>query len=206
MSSLLRIRPTKIELIRLRRRLHLANNVKRVLYERVNILINEFLSRVREAYRTRLRVNELVYDVYSSSVLLFSIYGNSVFDYLKSTIVKETSVVIGLENIMGVKTKTAIVKPSETVEPIYPGFSEFREKSCKLIEAIIDLGRSEQAIVSIGREIEKTKRKVNALTYIIIPRLENTIRYLRMKFEEREREEKARLKRVKSVLEKRRIE
>ncbi|MEM4619788.1 MAG: V-type ATP synthase subunit D [Desulfurococcaceae archaeon] len=206
MSTLLRIRPTKIELIRLRRRLQLANNVRRILYERVNILINEFLSRIREAYRTRLRVNELVYDVYSTSVLLYGVYGNSIFDYFKSITIRETRVVTGLENIMGVKTKTAFIKQPDVFEQIYPGFTDFREKSFKLIEAIVDLGRAEQAVISLGREIERTRRKVNALTYIIIPRLESIIKYLRMKFEEREREEKARLKRVKSILERRRVE
>jgi len=204
LSSLLRVRPTKIELIRLRRRLTLALKVHRILRERLTILVNEFLARVREAYQLRLRVNDLIMTVYSRASMISSVYGENAFKYYKSMTVKESGVVVGVENIMGVKTKTAIIKHSELGEPLYPGFDSFSRLSRELIEAIIDLGRAEQALVSIGREIEKTKRKVNALKYVVIPRLENTIRYLRMKFEEREREEKARLKRVKSVLEKRR--
>ncbi|MET1159928.1 MAG: V-type ATP synthase subunit D [Thermoprotei archaeon] len=204
LSSLLRVRPTKIELIRLRRRLALARKVHRILRERLTILVNEFLTRAREAYRLRLRVNELITRIYSRASMITSIYGSSVFDYYKSVTRKPTTAVVGIENIMGVKTRTAIVKEAEIIEPLYPGLDTFRREAFELIQLIIDLGRAEQALLALGREIEKTKRKVNALQYLVIPRMENTIRYLMMKFEEREREEKARLKRVKSVLERRR--
>ncbi len=204
MSSLLRVRPTKIELIRLRRRLALARKVHNILRERLTILINEFLTRVREAYSLRLKVNNTILRVYGRALMISSIYGDSVYDYFKSTLIRDTRVVVGVENIMGVKTKTALIKDLESIRPLYPGFEEFRREARELISAIVDLGRAEQALIAIGSEIEKTKRKVNALKYIVVPRLENTIRYLRMKFEEREREEKARLKRVKSVLERRR--
>lgn len=204
MSSILKVRPTKIELIRLKRRKALAEKVHRILRERLTILINEFLTRVKEAYSLRMTVNKLIYRLYRDSVVLNSIYGEYGFQYLKSIIIKDLQAVIGVENIMGVKTRSAIIKYSETVEHVYPGFDSFRRNSQKLIEAIIELGRAEQALIALGKEIERTKRKVNALKYIIIPRLVNTIRYLNMKFEEREREEKARLKRIKSVLEKKR--
>ena len=52
----------------------------------------------------------------------------------------------------------------------------------------------------LGREINRTKRIVNALEYMIIPSLENTISFLEQKFEERDREEKSRMKRVKVIL------
>jgi len=52
----------------------------------------------------------------------------------------------------------------------------------------------------LGMEINRTKRITNALEYIIIPSLQATINYLTMKFEERDREEKTRLKRVKVLL------
>jgi len=55
----------------------------------------------------------------------------------------------------------------------------------------------------LGLEISKAKRITNALEYILIPGLELTIKYLTMKFEERDREEAARLKRVKLLIEQR---
>lgn len=202
MSSLLRVRPTKIELIRLKRRKELAKKVHRILRERLTILVNELLTRVREAYHLRREVNRLVLPVYNNAVFLSSIYGDKIYGYLKGTTVKEPTVIVGRENIMGVKSLSALIKKGEVTKFVYPSIDEFRKQSYELISTIIKLGRAEQAIIALGDEINRTKRKVNALEYIIIPRLENTIRYLRMKFEEREREEKARLKRVKEMLEK----
>lgn len=202
---MLRVRPTKIELIKLRRRLALANKVQRILRERLLILINEFMIRVREAYSFRKRVYDKYSDVYSRSLFLLGNHGLNLFDYYKSTTAREMRVVVGLENIMGVKAKTVIVNPVEFVKPLYPGLDSFQKDAYDLITSIIELGRLEQSIHALGREIEKTRRKVNALKYIVIPRLENTIRFLRMKFEEREREEKSRLKRIKSLLERGRV-
>lgn len=201
MSSLLRVRPTKIELIKLRRRLALASKVQRILRERLLILINEFMLRVREAYSFRKKIYDKYSSVYSRSIFLLSNHGLNLFDYYKSVTTRETRVVVGLENIMGVKARTVIVNPVEQVKLLYPGLDSFQKDAYELIVSIIELGRLEQSIYALGKEIEKTRRKVNALKYIVIPRLENTIRFLRMKFEEREREEKSRLKRIKSLLE-----
>ena len=76
------------------------------------------------------------------------------------------------------------------------------EEAKKCLEAIVALAEFQSTLEILGREINRTKRIVNALEYLVIPNLETTIRFLYMKFEERDREEKARLKRVKVLLEK----
>ncbi len=201
MSSLIRVRPTKIELIRLKRRRELAEKVYRILKERLTILVNEFMVRVRRAYRIRREVNKTIVGVYKESAFLLGTYGSSILDYYTSTVLDESRVVIGFENIMGVKSYTAMMKKGKFIDT-YQELNEFRNKSIELMNRIIELGRIEQSIKTLGVEINKTRRRVNALEYIFIPRLTATIKYLQMKFEEREREEKARLKRVKSMLEK----
>ncbi|MCC5990467.1 MAG: V-type ATP synthase subunit D, partial [Thermosphaera sp.] len=87
---------------------------------------------------------------------------------------------------------------------VYAGLKDFQAQASELLKAIVELGKAEEAVLALGREIKSTKRRVNALNYVIIPRLSQQIRLLRMKFDEREREEKARMKRVKNILEKRR--
>ena len=75
------------------------------------------------------------------------------------------------------------------------------ELSEKCLEAIVELAELQRSMAKLGMEINRTKRIVNALEYLIIPGLQATIKYLNMKFEERDREEKSRLKRVKVLLE-----
>ncbi len=205
MSSLLRVRPTKIELIRLRKRLQLARKVHRILRERLTILVNEFLVKIREAYALRREVSENLVNVYSRAFLLYSVYGENITRYYSSATREKLRAIVGLENIMGVKTTTVrLEKPEYVEETLIRDLGVFREEAINIIRNIIELGKTEKAIDSLGKEILRTKRKVNALEYTLIPQIWNTIRYLRMKFEEREREEKARLKRVKALLERRR--
>ena len=207
MSSLLRVRPTKIELIRLRKRLALAKKVHRILRERLTILVNEFLIKVREAFTLRKEVSSNIVNIYNRAFLLYSVYGENVVKYYNVNTRKKLNAIVGLENIMGVKTVTVRLEEPEYVETgSISDLDNFRRECIEIIKDIIELGKAEKAIEALGKEILKTKRKVNALEYTLIPQIWNTIRYLRMKFEEREREEKARLKRVKALLEKRRGE
>jgi len=204
-SSLLRVRPTKIELIKLRRRLVLARKVHRILRERLTILVNEFLIRVREAYALRIDASKDLDRVYRQAVYMYGFYGDMLQEHLRRTIKKDAKVITGVENIMGVKTPALhLIEPEYTVNPLLPDVTEFRETAIRAVKKILELGQAERAVISLGKEIKKTRRKVNALEYILIPKILATIKYLRMKFEEREREEKARLKRVKSILERRR--
>jgi V/A-type H+-transporting ATPase subunit D len=68
------------------------------------------------------------------------------------------------------------------------------------LKAIVELAELQRTFDLLAMEINRTKRITNALEYIIIPALQATISYLNMKFEERDREEKARLKRVKVLV------
>ena len=200
-TSLQRVRPTKIELIKLRRRLELARKVHKILRERLTILVNEFFTRLREAVELRRAVYSKLTKVYLDTLILYGAYGESIFDYMKGFASKPMTAVVGLENIMGVKTHSAIVsKPSYLEEQVIPYIQTYRDQVIELLSNIVNLGRADKAVESLGKEIVKTKRKVNALEYYLIPAIERTVRYLRMKFEEREREEKARMKRVKQVL------
>uniref|UniRef100_A0A7C2BLI9 V-type ATP synthase subunit D n=1 Tax=Thermosphaera aggregans TaxID=54254 RepID=A0A7C2BLI9_9CREN len=202
MSQLQRIRPTKIELIRLRRQLVLAVKVHKVLRERLTILVNEFLAQLRESVEKRRKINELILPVYNRGAGLLGVYGENVFQLFHRTTLGLTCVLTS-ENIMGVSTRSVVLRRPVEDKAVYAGLKDFQAQASELLKAIIELGKAEEAVLALGREIKSTKRRVNALNYIIIPRLSRQIRLLRMKFDEREREEKSRLKRVKNILEKR---
>jgi len=77
------------------------------------------------------------------------------------------------------------------------------KKFQQAIKVIIRLAETETAVRKLAEEIDITKRRVNALKYIVIPRIENTIRYIQFHLEEVAREDFFRLKRIKATLERR---
>ncbi|MEM0083060.1 MAG: V-type ATP synthase subunit D [Candidatus Nezhaarchaeales archaeon] len=199
---LARIRPTKIELIRLRKRLTTSIRVQKILSDRLTILINEYMTRLREVIDKRAKVRSLSKTIYREASIILGLYGLNALMYLRGTSPKPR-IYIGTENIMGVKVMTTILRYGE--ERLPWGFEDFVKRCRDYIKAIIDLATSEQAVEELGKEILAIKRKTNALQYIIVPRLRTAIKVLQMKFDEREREERARLKRIKRVLERRKI-
>jgi len=81
-------------------------------------------------------------------------------------------------------------------------FDETIKKANEALKKIIEVAEVEGSIQLLGKEIEKTKRRVNALEYIFIPRLLATISYIERQLEEREREDFFRRKRMKALLQK----
>lgn len=155
------------------------------------------MTRLREAIEKRAHVQSTSKTIYRRASMILGLYGLNVLKYLEETAPKP-KVHIGTENIMGVKVKTTILKYSE--ERLPWGFEDFVEKCRDYVKTIIDLAMAEHAIQELGREILAVKRKTNALQYIIVPRLKSTIKTLQMKFDENEREERARLKRIKQII------
>lgn len=200
MSMLTKVRPTKVELIRLRKRLTTSIRVHRILTERLVVLVNEYMARLREVVELRKQVIDESRVIYKRALALLGLYGSSLPEYL-AEVSGKPKVYVGTENVMGVKVKSIIIKYPEDTYPW--GLEDFTRQSRSFIELILELAKAEQALHELGREIAATKRKANALQYMVIPRLKLTMKMLQLKFDEREREEKSRLKRIKQLLERR---
>ncbi len=210
-QAILRVRPTKIELIRLKRRLALAKRVHKILRERLMILISEYLNNLKIAIKLRNQVKEKLTELYTISNIAFSIHGIDELESLSKLTMQPFEIITGTQSIIGVRTAylefRSKFKVQEKPLPLISttiAVEELRQKALKLIEDLSELAEKEKLLDLLGREIARTKRRVNVLEYMFIPKLQATIKYLQMKFEEREREEKTRLKRVKVVLSRRR--
>ena len=205
-EQLIKVRPTKIELIKLRRRLSLAKRIQKIVKDRLSILTLDFLQTAREIVEAKGKLLNQFSEGYKALSMAAGYHGYIALE--KELIATETDlkVVAGSRNVAGVRIPSfELVGTGRAIR----GYNLVDTSSCldqaaqlseKCLEAIIELAELQRGLELLGMEINRTKRIVNALEYIIIPGLQATIRYLDMKFEERDREEKSRLKRVKVLL------
>ena len=206
-KQLIKVRPTKIELIKLRRRLVLARRIQKIVKDRLSILIMEFLQIARETIQAKEKSRVDFAEAYKALSLAGGYHGYIALDKEFTASEGNPGIVTGSRNIAGVRIPSVELKVEE--DGNRPGYSladtsawvdRSADEFQKCLETIVQLAELQASLEILGREINRTKRIVNALEYIIIPSLGNTISFLEMKFEERDREEKARMKRVKVIL------
>jgi V/A-type H+-transporting ATPase subunit D len=167
----------------------------------------EFLQIAREAVEARRKLLDDFAAAYQGLSMAAGYHG---YIALEKELISEESdrtIATGLRNIAGTKVPALeLEEAGKTVKSysLIDTSARVDEASWlfqRCLEDIVVLAELQSSLETLGREINRTKRISNALQYLIIPSLKMTIKYLYMKFEEREREEKSRLKRVKVLLE-----
>lgn len=198
------VKPTRMELLRIRKRKVLAENGHDLLSEKKDALINEFFKVVDERETLRDRLEETLESCYEMIREAQMVMGRGEIESISEGAETMGGITIESENIMGVKV------PS--LEPDVPEgrFYGYADTSVKLDEAVerfrkalktaLELAEVEGRLNRLADEIEKTKRRVNSLEYIYIPKLEATITYIERQIEEREREDFIRRKRIKELM------
>jgi V/A-type H+-transporting ATPase subunit D len=199
-------RPTKIELIRLRRRLALASRIQKIVKDRVSILILEFLQIARQTVEAKQKLLDDFSQAYRALSITVGYHGYIALEKELMATGRDLGIAAGLRNIGGVRIPALELKETKRGVKGYSlaDTSSWLDETNRLfemcLETIVELAELQRSLELLGREINRTKRILNALEYLIIPGLRVTIKYLYMKFEERDREEKSRLKRVKVLL------
>jgi V/A-type H+-transporting ATPase subunit D len=208
--ALQNIKPTRMELLKLKRRIKLAEKGHKLLKEKRDALFNEFFSGLKIAQQVRAELKkELTEAARNYAVSQANLGGLAMQSFaLDSARNSILELDLGERNVMGVRVPTfettkvkrslnergySLIDSSANVDEAARSFEESLEKTVKLAE-------QENALMRLGFEIEKTKRKVNALEYNIIPAMQKTKRYIRFRLEERERENFFVLKKVKKKM------
>jgi len=203
------VRPTKIELIKLRRRLTLASRIQKIVKDRVSILILEFLQIARQTVEIKRQLITEFSETYKALSIAAGYHGYIALEKELIASERDLGIAAGLRNVAGVRIPAFELKEAQGAVRGYSlvdtssWLDQTAQLSEKCLETIVELAELQRGLELLGREISRTKRILNALEYLIIPSLQATIKYLYMKFEERDREEKSRLKRVKVLLERR---
>ncbi|MEM0360757.1 MAG: V-type ATP synthase subunit D [Candidatus Diapherotrites archaeon] len=207
------IKPTRMELLKARKRIELAKKGHKLLKEKRDALFNEFYKEFGQAKKLRLETETVLEKAFSSLALTQAQLGTLnlegfAFDSSNNSSI---SLEISERNIMG--ARVPIVKASGIKRKLsergysISGSSSLLDETASQFEEALEkttlLAEKEALIERLSLEISKTKRKVNSLEKIIIPRLESTKKYIEQRLEERERETFYSMKKVKAKKEKR---
>ncbi|WP_461867099.1 V-type ATP synthase subunit D [Thermococcus sp.] len=209
MPNILNVKPTRMELLKLRKRIQLAKKGHKLLKDKQDALIMEFFTIYDEALNLRRELNSKMEEAFDVLRLAEIDVGILKLREISLSIKPNKEVEIRRRNIMGVpvpliEAESFKRRPDERGYAFVsssPRVDLAAEKFEEVLELAVRLAEVEETLKRLANEIEKTKRRVNALEYIIIPRMEETVKFIKQRLDEMERENFFRLKRVKALIE-----
>lgn len=181
-----------MELLRLKKRTKLAQKGHKLLKEKRDGLMQEFLKIIREARSLRREVDEGLRSALGHFGLAEAVMEPQATRMVSYLRLFEPQLTAGEQNVMGVVLPYFGIELKETNEQygawetsgeLDAGVAEFK----KILPVMLRLAAIEKAAELLAQEIEKTRRRVNALEHVLIPQLQQTTKYIRMKLDEQER-------------------
>lgn len=205
------IKPTRMELIKLKQRIKLAKDGHNLLKQKRDALILEFFRILKDTGDLQGELYKQLNMAYCALASAEIQHGALALESIALAVdaIDKKGLKVSSKNIMGVKvpevSELAVVKSLLTRE------SSVLEGSAKIdevmkhfesaLELVMQIAEKETAIRRLLRDIEKTKRRVNAIEFILIPRSEEQMSYISMRLDEIERESFFALKRIKKLKE-----
>ncbi|MBI5389057.1 V-type ATP synthase subunit D [Candidatus Woesearchaeota archaeon] len=199
------IKPTRSELMKLKKRIKLAQSGYNLLKKKRDGLILDFFEILKKAKTIRAELAQEYGKALEKMNLARVIESDLTIKSIAMAVVNRPDVGVKKKNIMGVsvpeiETKGTLQKAfGERGYGIFTSAAvdEAAEGYEKVVEKIIIAAETETALRKLLHEIEKTKRRVNALEFDLIPRLHKSRKFISLRLEEMERENTFRLKRIK---------
>ncbi|KOA21359.1 V-type sodium ATPase subunit D [Clostridium homopropionicum DSM 5847] len=211
----LNVNPTRMELTNLKKRLTTATRGHKLLKDKQDELMRRFIELVKYNNQLRKSVEDQLGASFKEFVMARALMSSELLEEAIAYPKEHISVSINTKNIMSVNVPEMQFKRQleDDEGSIYPyGFANTSaeldgaiEKLYGILPKLLELAEVEKSCQLMADEIEKTRRRVNALEYMTIPQLQETTRYIRMKLEENERSALTRLMKVKSMLEKQNV-
>ncbi|MCL2368177.1 MAG: V-type ATP synthase subunit D [Oscillospiraceae bacterium] len=203
------INPTRMELTRLKDRLSTAARGHKLLKDKRDELMRRFWEIVLRNRELRAQVEENLKRANAALAVATAVMGT---DMLEQSILYPNAriqVHTRHENLVGVVVPRYEVETKlEQASGLYPyGFAQTSGELDRAVESMaavfaemVELAEVEKTMQLLAEEIEKTRRRVNALEYVMIPEMRRNIRYIEMKLEENDRATKVRLMKVKDMM------
>jgi len=201
----IQINPTRMSLLKLRKRLIVARRGHKLLKDKLEGLLKEFMPLVEHYGDVRARVDRELPATCNLFKLAAATSGEGAVEAALDELEATSDITLSMKNIMGVLIPQ-LVLGSINVLCTYSTVlttDEFDSAGVslrRLFPVIIDLANLEETLLRLADEIEKTRRRVNALEYVLIPALTSTIKSIANKLEENDRADRARLMKIKDML------
>lgn len=198
-----------MELTNLKRKLVTARRGHKLLKDKRDELMRRFLDLVRENKKLRIEVEEGIKQANAAMSVARCVMSDKALDVALMLPTQEMSLKVGEKNVMSVMIPVFDVRFKTADEnDIYSyGFAETSGDLDTAVKALSDimpkmirLAETEKSCRLMADEIEKTRRRVNALEHVMIPQYEETIKYISMKLDENERSTTTRLMKVKDMM------
>ena len=207
--AILNVNPTRMELTNLKRKLVTARRGHKLLKDKRDELMRRFLDLVRENKKLRIEVEEGIKQANAAMSVARCVMSDKALGVALMLPTQEMSLEVGEKNVMSVMIPVFDVRFKTADEnDIYSyGFAETSGDLDTAVKALSDimpkmirLAEIEKSCRLMADEIEKTRRRVNALEHVMIPQYEETIKYISMKLDENERSTTTRLMKVKDMM------
>ncbi len=199
------IKPTRSELIKLKNRIKLAKSGYKLLKKKRDGLILEFYEILNKTKSVRKEMTEKYKEAIKKINVARIMDGDVAIKSISMSIKNKPSIDVRTKNIMGVvvpsidseNVKKKVLDRGYGIVTTSAAINEAAAAYEELLEFIIVVAEVETSMIRLLNEIEKTKRRVNALEFEVIPKLEKTRKFIQLRLEEMERETVFRSKRIK---------
>ena len=203
------INPTRMELTRLKTRRKTAIRGHKLLKDKRDELMRQFLDVVRKNRELRAKVEAGLMEAHSAFTVASAVMSPEMLEQALSYPKQSVSLSMTYDNIMSVNVpRYSFQTKNEDPAEMFPyGFAQTSGELDDAVEALsavfqdmLELAQVEKTMQLLAQEIEKTRRRVNALEYVMIPEMETNIKYISMKLDENERSSTSRLMKVKDMM------
>ena len=209
----LNVNPTRMEMTKLKKQLKTASRGHKLLKDKLDELMKQFLIIVKENQELRMSVESDLAEAYRSFKIARAVMSEEALGEALMMPATKVSVDVGTKNIMSVDVPVFNfnTQSSGEVLPYGMAFTSGEldmsvEAFSKAMQSLLKLAESDKSVQLLAMEIEKTRRRVNALENVLIPNYQETIKYIVMKLEENERANTIRLMKVKDMIAQKAIE
>ncbi|MCC8179684.1 MAG: V-type ATP synthase subunit D [Planctomycetes bacterium] len=201
----IRVNPTRMQLLRLKKRLVMARRGHKLLKDKLEGLVQAFMDLVNEYSKLRDTVDTDLPSTLGLFMLASGVSGEEAVTTALEEIDTRLDVAITPRSTMSVaypevELEGFELRPSYSTLATTTDFDIACSSLRDIFPRLLELASKEEAVVRMADEIEKTRRRVNALEYVMIPSLSTTIKEITSKLEEAERSNRARLMKVKDMI------